>query len=492
MSDASYDGNGKDGKDFHDSESATLFNAARVSEDCDGTDAKSHPSIWRVNILLFLCGLTTFARTEAFLLQMKMFETCLGYGDIFYPIATAMLFAPATVVLYSLRYAEQNLCATTERGITECKPWLYVVARRKIVISNVTAAVAILLFFGLPVLGTPIPHSIGYALLLFLGAGATIQFQTFSRLASAFPEVCMSYFIVGTYCPFVLFGPLNIGLGELCHPHNDSACVSGNISTTATTATTAVESLEQAIHAHIPTSHDYGGDTGTDDPCLASRVSWEDAWVFFGVAVVLSLSTILMFSVFGRLAATRYYLAREERRMQHEFRVAQPSAASKRHDGTHRSGRHHHGRCKELLYWCCGSSDDMGEDMASMASLQVHAHTTGVQYYGATDDDGIKMVSDKAFASDARLGTNPNDASAQHPVNVFVGVAPQCKRTGARTNNSATLVPQCRILGVENAITVAKKTHVDARRRQSYGKSRYSLQWITDRRPVILPPIRTI
>lgn len=45
-----------------DEESATLLNNATVHGDDEGS--LPHPSIWRVNVLLFVCGLTTFARTE--------------------------------------------------------------------------------------------------------------------------------------------------------------------------------------------------------------------------------------------------------------------------------------------------------------------------------------------------------------------------------------------------------------------------------------------
>lgn len=51
-------------------------------------------------ILLVFCGIATFARTEAFLLQSVLFTRCMGFGATFFPIASAVMFAPGVFIIY--------------------------------------------------------------------------------------------------------------------------------------------------------------------------------------------------------------------------------------------------------------------------------------------------------------------------------------------------------------------------------------------------------
>eukprot|EP00041_Stephanoeca_diplocostata_P022548 m.539446 g.539446 ORF g.539446 m.539446 type:complete len:297 (+) comp22091_c0_seq5:957-1847(+) len=55
-----------------------------------------------------------------------------------------------------------------------------------------------------------------------------------------------------------------------------------------------------------------------DGSSCTHSVNWIHTWIFFGCGVFLTLLTIVVFWLFSRLRATRYFVAREERRLARE------------------------------------------------------------------------------------------------------------------------------------------------------------------------------
>lgn len=277
-------------------------------------DEKPRFSMWLINLLLFLCGISTFARTEAFLLQITLFQKCLGYGNLFYPLAQGLFFGFGALYLYILQYVEENVWTVPKLGI-------YTVAKRKLLIANISTALAYAVFFALPILDRPLPHALGYSLCLIVGAGATIQFQAFSKFLAGYPSTCMQYFIGGTYAASIFYAPLNTYLGDICHiPHHDAE---GKMkcnyhhnktiaTTTASTHTTVTVAVEVTAKPHM---------VPMKIGACSNTIDWEHAWIFFGVAMFLTLSTLVMYVILGRLKPSKYYIALEERRIIRETKM---------------------------------------------------------------------------------------------------------------------------------------------------------------------------
>lgn len=85
--------------------------------------------------IVFLCGIATFARTEAVLLQTQFFAMCRGYGpQYFYAIAAALLFVPGPIVIAAVKWFEQGSRVPVATRMF-----------RKVVVANITSAIALLL-----------------------------------------------------------------------------------------------------------------------------------------------------------------------------------------------------------------------------------------------------------------------------------------------------------------------------------------------------------
>lgn len=76
----------------------------RTHSNCTNSDQPSvadRPRPPRLQLLLlFVCGIGTFARTEVFVLQTRFFTKCGGYGTDYFPFSHAALFIPPIFFLY--------------------------------------------------------------------------------------------------------------------------------------------------------------------------------------------------------------------------------------------------------------------------------------------------------------------------------------------------------------------------------------------------------
>ena len=51
-----------------------------------------------LKLLFFICGLSTFARSESVLMQTQMYADCFGLGPNFYAAASSAIFMPGIIV----------------------------------------------------------------------------------------------------------------------------------------------------------------------------------------------------------------------------------------------------------------------------------------------------------------------------------------------------------------------------------------------------------
>lgn len=60
-----------------------------------------------------------------------------------------------------------------------------------------------------------------YSLLAVMGIGISITFGAFVQIVTMFPPSLHPFFFMGTYAPFFIFAPVNVGIGDLCELHKD-------------------------------------------------------------------------------------------------------------------------------------------------------------------------------------------------------------------------------------------------------------------------------
>lgn len=105
---------GDDDDESVDGDSASSDEQAALLDGSTGSDAPAGPKQQRrrrtqslsgpssasrtLKVLLFVCGLSTFARSESLLMQTQMFARCFGLGSAFYPAASSALFMPGIIV----------------------------------------------------------------------------------------------------------------------------------------------------------------------------------------------------------------------------------------------------------------------------------------------------------------------------------------------------------------------------------------------------------
>jgi hypothetical protein len=102
-----------------------------------------------------------------------------------------------------------------------------------------------------------------------LGAGATLHFAAMSQALAFFPTSYLSILLVGSYCPFIVYVPVN-SVGQLC----------------------AAEYQEHASVLGIPCANatrDEGSNAAVILTCNKWEIQWHAVWAFFITAIVLCL-----------------------------------------------------------------------------------------------------------------------------------------------------------------------------------------------------------
>eukprot|EP00038_Savillea_parva_P005926 m.160698 g.160698 ORF g.160698 m.160698 type:complete len:537 (-) comp11982_c0_seq1:200-1810(-) len=242
----------------------------------DATPSRDKGSLM-VKLLVFLCGVAAFARTEAVLLQTQYFAMCRGYGpQFFYAISAALLFIPGPFVIGFVRIIEAG--STTP---------IRVRAFRKILIANVSTALAIMMLIAeIAIFGSVAEeHKLAYLYMPIIGIGSSLHFQAMSQALSFFPPVYMSILIVGCYCPFVVYAPIN-SVGHLCTATLDGGSSADPASCGNTTGNAAVQ-----------------------DTCVTWEADWSAVWSFFGTAVVLCVQAILAMYMLCKHPLARHYMS---------------------------------------------------------------------------------------------------------------------------------------------------------------------------------------
>lgn len=55
-----------------------------------------------------------------------------------------------------------------------------------------------------------------FSMLVLVGLTGGITFGSFTQILSMFPEKIHPFFFIGTMCPFIIFAPVNAGIGDIC------------------------------------------------------------------------------------------------------------------------------------------------------------------------------------------------------------------------------------------------------------------------------------
>lgn len=103
----------------------------------------------------------------------------------------------------------------------------------------------------------------------FLGAGATLHFQAMSQALAFFPTTFISILLVGSYCPFIVFVPVN-SVGQLC----------------------AADYLEDETVLGVPcanATHMPHVNAAVILTCNSWDIQWDAVWAFFASAIILCL-----------------------------------------------------------------------------------------------------------------------------------------------------------------------------------------------------------
>jgi hypothetical protein len=73
-------------------------------------NSKDAPVSNTLKLLFFICGLSTFARSESVLMQTQMYTKCFNLGSTFYPSASSAIFMPGILI-----QLVQNRCGDRRR-----------------------------------------------------------------------------------------------------------------------------------------------------------------------------------------------------------------------------------------------------------------------------------------------------------------------------------------------------------------------------------------
>jgi hypothetical protein len=96
-----------------------------------------------------------------------------------------------------------------------------------------------------------------YILLGIMGIGISISFGCFVQIVSMFPPQLHPFFFFGTYSPFFIFAPVNVAVGDLCVEVDP-----------------------------VP---------GTDPKAEEWHLRWDSIWVYYVVAMAMSLAGVFCF-----------------------------------------------------------------------------------------------------------------------------------------------------------------------------------------------------
>eukprot|EP00049_Salpingoeca_infusionum_P015775 m.309319 g.309319 ORF g.309319 m.309319 type:complete len:508 (-) comp15945_c6_seq1:342-1865(-) len=168
---------------------------------------QTHVPLW-MKFLAFLCGISTFARTECILMQTLMFARCFDNRS-FYPKSSMFMFMPGILV--------QVLQSRFDQGFN-ARHTTFKASIFRISSSCLTTVVCIIaLIWGIDG-NQDLANNGGfvYSMLLVVGIGSSIAFGAFSQVFALFPPGPQAIFFLGTYCPFFIFAPVNFGVGSLC------------------------------------------------------------------------------------------------------------------------------------------------------------------------------------------------------------------------------------------------------------------------------------
>eukprot|EP00045_Choanoeca_perplexa_P013598 m.154791 g.154791 ORF g.154791 m.154791 type:complete len:459 (-) comp16397_c0_seq1:1184-2560(-) len=174
-----------------------------------------------LKLLFFICGLSTFARSEAVLMQTQMYAKCFHLGPTFYAAASSAIFMPGIFI---------QIIQTKFDRYFDRKYGTYKAAAFRIVLSYVGSLVALLALILAAKEDDALRDSpmFVYLLLAIMGLGISVSFGCLVQISSMFPPELHAFFFFGTYAPFFIFAPVNVGVGDLCEKVKEPETTGGD------------------------------------------------------------------------------------------------------------------------------------------------------------------------------------------------------------------------------------------------------------------------
>lgn len=169
---------------------------------------------WTLRFLFFLCGVSTFARSEVVLMQTQMYAECFGLGEYFYALASISIFMPG--ILVQMLQSKFDARLDQHFGTARSATW-------RIMLAYLVSLTALIVLVIMTRVNTNLQSSAPfvYFLLSIMGLGISVSFGTYTQIVSMFPPELHPLFFFGTYAPFFVFAPVNIAVGNLCEKNND-------------------------------------------------------------------------------------------------------------------------------------------------------------------------------------------------------------------------------------------------------------------------------
>eukprot|EP00054_Salpingoeca_dolichothecata_P026429 m.189042 g.189042 ORF g.189042 m.189042 type:complete len:513 (-) comp25652_c0_seq2:188-1726(-) len=264
-----------------------------------------------LGVLFFLCGVSTFARTESFLLQTVLFSMCFDYGPNYYPIASGCLFLPGIFV----QLLQSRFDMTFGRQLSTFKANLL-----RISVSAIGSAVIMGLYMFCIHTHANLRHSPAflYPVLVLLGVLTSIGFGSFNQVASLFSGPVYSAYFVGTMCPFFVFAPLNVGIGNLCSP---SSCNQTSFDIPCGSDPPNNSLPEHLVHPYQNLSHHH----------MPKHWSahWSSLEIYYSLAATLTLSGFFAFLFLGRIQHTLSLFALKDADHVEDVTLAKPTERAK-------------------------------------------------------------------------------------------------------------------------------------------------------------------
>ena len=126
-----------------------------------------------------------------------------------------------------------------------------------------------------------------YTLLAIMGVGISITFGAFVQIVAMFPPSLHPFFFMGTYAPFFIFAPVNVGIGDLCEQQTDVRRAAAGSRSRLGPVGSVCNSSSLTPTTTAPNQQAMGGEVW--------ELRWNSVLVYYIVAIVITLAGLMCF-----------------------------------------------------------------------------------------------------------------------------------------------------------------------------------------------------